>query len=127
MTQTRITALILGAALLVGKWGIDRSATPIAGPFEGTWEINSVQREGVDNPAQVGSRLIFADNTVKLESWFAAWGDEALSQASFLEIDAGKVSHWTWVQPTGGSPTTFAVVKYEVAESQRQMERAAMS
>jgi hypothetical protein len=127
LTQARITALILGAALLAGKWGIDQSATPLAGLFEGTWEIKSVQREGVDDPAQVGSRLIFADNTVRLESWFAAWGDEALSQTSFLGIDAEKVSHWTWVQPKGGSPTTYAIVKYEVVESQRQTERAARS
>jgi hypothetical protein len=74
MTRTRITAVVLVAAILACKWSLDKSAGhPIAGPLEGTWEITSVEREGVADRSQIGSHLTFTGSKVTLQGWFAAF------------------------------------------------------
>ena len=97
MKRTRITAVVLVAVILASKWGLDQSAAhQITGPLEGTWEITSVQREGVADPRHVSSHLIFTGSGVTLQSWFAALGGIEIegfgTGIEILDAEAGQLN-----------------------------------
>jgi hypothetical protein len=68
MARTRWAAHVLAAALLAVHWAGRQPATPPApestGPLEGTWVIESVERDGQSDPAQVGAAMTFADGSL---------------------------------------------------------------
>ena len=71
MPRTRWAAHLLAAALLAAGWrGAQPAAPPAAGPLEGTWVIESVQRDGEPDPAQAGGSMTFAGGAVL--AWPAA-------------------------------------------------------
>ena len=126
MTRMRITALVLGAVLLAAKLGIDQSASPVAGPLEGTWQIVSVQREGQNETTHVGSRLVFLGNEVKLQAPLLLWNDEALRQPDLSiasSISSSPLIYW----PPYTALSSTQYVNYDTAEQQKQIERAARS
>jgi hypothetical protein len=68
MLRIRWAALLLVAALLAGKGGGDRSALNSDWKsLQGTWTIQSVQRDGEPDPLQVGAHMTFAGDEVTFQ------------------------------------------------------------
>ena len=116
MTRARMTAVALCAILLAGKCSIDYvAAGPEPLPLQGSWQILSVQREGVADPSHIGSHLTFDGNKLALQSW-AAWLIES-SPGQWSEFSLG----------VEGTPTTYTLVQIEKEEAKREVDMAAVS
>jgi hypothetical protein len=68
MPRIRLSALGTGAALLAA-WllAVQPAGGPVMERLDGDWEVVSVRRDGVDDSAQVGARLMFSGGEVRFE------------------------------------------------------------
>jgi hypothetical protein len=79
VARIRWAPFVLTAALLVPGWGGRHSAArPTADGLEGTWVIESVQKDGEPDPVQVGGYLTFADGSVILQPAAVQFSDAAM-------------------------------------------------
>jgi hypothetical protein len=116
MTRARFTSITLFAILLAGKCSIDYVVAGLeALPLQGSWQITSVQREGVADPSHVGSHLKFDGNKLTLQSW-SYWLIES-SPNQWSEFSLG----------VEGQPTTYTLVPIDKEEAQRQAEMSYFS
>ena len=76
MYRIRFAVPGIVVALVVGCVGRNQPADGGgAVSLEGAWEVKSVERDGQQDPLQVGARLTFADNAVSFQPIVAQVSD----------------------------------------------------
>ena len=77
MPRTRWAAHVLAASLLAVHWAGPRPAVPNEARIEGTWVIESVQKDDEPDPAQVGGSLTFTAGSVTFQPRVVQFTDGA--------------------------------------------------